>query len=65
MPSIDTGCHELRVTDGGGEWRLVYALTATSVAVLDVFRKTTRATPPDVVRQCARRLRDYERSAQK
>jgi len=49
------------VTDAGGEWRLVCALTAGAVVVLDVFKKTTRATPQAVLMQCARRLREYHR----
>ncbi len=59
MPAIGTGCHELRVTDVSGEWRLIYALTNGAVVVLDVFHKKTRATPQTVIIQCARRLRDY------
>lgn len=61
MPAIGAGCHELRVTDAGGEWRLVYSLTGGAVVVLDVFKKTTRATPHTVIMQCARRLREYHR----
>jgi len=61
MPAIGAGCHELRVTDAGGEWRLVYAVAPEAIVVLDVFRKTTRATPQTVLTQCARRLRDYHR----
>ena len=59
MPAIGSGCHELRVTDVGGEWRLIYALTHSAVVVLDVFHKKTRATPQTVINQCVKRLRDY------
>lgn len=61
IPAIGAGCHELRVTDAGGEWRLVYAVRPQAIVVLDVFKKTTRATPPTVVNQCERRLREYRR----
>ena len=61
MPGIGVGCHELRVTDAGGEWRLVYALTVGAVVVLDVFKKATRATPQSIIMQCSRRLREYHR----
>ena len=61
MPDIGAGCHELRVTDAGGEWRLVYAVTPEAVVVLDVFKKTTRTTPQTILTRCARRLRDYHR----
>lgn len=59
MPVIGSGCHELRVTDASGEWRLIYTLTNDAVVVLDVFHKKTRTTPQTVINQCARRLRDY------
>lgn len=59
MRAIGSGCHELRVTDVGGEWRLIYALTNGAVVVLDVFHKKTRTTPLTVINQCAKRLRDY------
>ena len=61
MPDIGAGCHELRVTDTGGEWRLVYAVTPEAIVVLDVFKKTTRTTPQTILTRCARRLRDYYR----
>ena len=61
MPAIGAGCHELRVTDAGGEWRLVYALTGEAVVVLDVFQKKTRAIPQTILTQCAKRLREYHR----
>ena len=51
----------MRVTDAGGEWRLVYAVTLEAVVVLDVFKKTTRTTPQTILTRCARRLRDYHR----
>jgi phage-related protein len=65
MPVIGAGCHELRVTDAGGEWRLIYALTGKAVVVLDVFKKTTRTTPQTVIMQCTRRLSEYHRRLMK
>jgi len=62
---IGAGCHELRVTDTGGEWRLVYAVTSDAIVVLDVFKKTTRTTPQTILTRCARRLRDYHRRDEK
>ena len=61
MPPIGAACHELRVTDAGGEWRLVYAVMPEAIVVLDVFKNTTRVTPQTILNQCARRLRDYHR----
>jgi len=61
MPNIGNACHELRVKDTAGEWRLVFALTADAIVVLDVFKKTTRETPLRVLEQCKRRLEQYRR----
>jgi len=47
MPDIGNACHELRVKDASGEWRLVFALTADAIVVLDVFqKKNARNTAP-------------------
>ena len=59
MPGIGNGCHELRVKDAAGEWRLMFAVTADAIVVLDVFQKTTRETPRRVIEQCRRRLQQY------
>lgn len=60
MPSIGAGCHELRVTDADTEWRLVYYIAPDAIVVLDVFRKTTRATPRNVIDNCKARLAKYK-----
>jgi phage-related protein len=60
MPSIGAGCHELRVTDSNAEWRLIYHLDADAIVILDVFRKTTRATPKQVLDACKARLAKYK-----
>jgi phage-related protein len=60
MPNIGAGCHELRIIDETRTWRVVYAIRADAIVILEVFSKTTRATPLDVVRICRRRLRQYE-----
>jgi phage-related protein len=59
MPSIGSGCHELRVRDRSGTWRIVYAIDPDAVLVLDVFEKKTKATPDGIVQGCRRRLRAY------
>ncbi len=45
MPSIGSGCHELRVRDEDADWRVVYAVDSNAIVVVEVFRKTTRRTP--------------------
>jgi phage-related protein len=44
-PSIGRRCHELRVTDKGHEWRIVYRADEDAIVIGDVFAKTSRTTP--------------------
>lgn len=60
MPSIGSGCHELRVRDSSHNWRIVYRLDADAIVIADVFRKTTRQTPQRVIATCKRRLTQYD-----
>ena len=50
----------MRVTDADTEWRLVYYIAPDAIVVLDVFRKTTRATPRNVIDNCKARLAKYK-----
>ena len=60
MHSIGAKCHELRITDSAGSWRLIYRLDSDAVLILDVFAKKTRATPQTVIETCRRRLKEYD-----
>jgi phage-related protein len=60
MPAIGPRCHELRLRDGGGIWRLIYRIDADAIVILDVFQKKTPKTPQRVLDACRQRLRDYE-----
>jgi len=62
MPTIGARCHELRIGDIAQkkEWRIVYFIGNTAIAVLEVFAKDTRTTPDDVVKTCKRRLADFK-----
>lgn len=62
MPSIGARCHELRIDDTvrKREWRIIYYVGRKAVAVLDVFAKTTRKTPDDVIDNCKRRLAAFK-----
>ncbi|UPT75895.1 MAG: type II toxin-antitoxin system RelE/ParE family toxin [Elusimicrobiota bacterium] len=60
MPFIGPRCYELRVTDVGGEWRLVYRVDTDAVLIVEVFRKKTQTTPGAVIAACRRRLRSYD-----
>jgi len=60
MPTIGARCHELRITDEGATWRIVYRLDKDAVVILEVFDKDTNRTPKAVVNTCKQRLKDYE-----
>jgi phage-related protein len=60
MGTIGARCHELRVIDQGSSWRLIYRVDPDAIVIVEVFRKTTRATPTSVVDACKRRLRAYD-----
>jgi len=56
MPSIGPGCHELRIIDENVTWRIIYALDAEAIVILEVFAKKSNKTPKEVVSNCKRRL---------
>lgn len=60
MPNIGLRCHELRVNDEAGAFRIIYRVDADAVVILDVFMKKTQQIPQSVVAGCKRRLRDYD-----
>jgi phage-related protein len=60
MPSVGARCHEIRVRDQDAAWRIVYRLDADAIIIADVFQKTTRATPKQVIDNCQRRLAQYD-----
>jgi phage-related protein len=60
MPSIGKACHELRIQDEAGTWRIVYHIDVESIVILEVFSKTTQQTPKRVMDTCTARLRRYQ-----
>lgn len=64
MPDVGKGCHELRIVDQTRAWRIIYAVRADAVVILDVFPKTTRTTPASILQICRRRLSQYESAVQ-
>jgi phage-related protein len=60
MPSVGARCHELRVNDSSGQWRLVYRIDSDAIVIAEVFSKKTRATPKPVVDLCRKRLKEYD-----
>jgi phage-related protein len=60
MPNIGPRCHELRITDEGKIWRIIYRIDADAIVIPEVFSKTMNKTPKSVIEVCKRRLRDYD-----
>ncbi len=61
MPVIGPRCHELRINDADGTWRIIYRLDHDAVIIGEVFRKKTPATPGPVIDTCKRRFEAYDR----
>jgi len=63
MPSIGPRCLELRIDDveQTKEWRVMYYVERHAIAVLDVFHKTTGATPVRVIAECCRRVAEFRK----
>jgi phage-related protein len=55
-------CHELRVRDRNKNWRIIYRIDEDAIVIVEVFNKTTRTTPQEVIANCQRRLRMYDES---
>ena len=60
MPSVGTRCHELRITDVGVSWRIVYRVDAEAIILLEVFAKKTSKTPNGIINLCKKRIREYD-----
>ena len=63
MPDVGLACHELRIVDETRTWRIVYAIQPDAIVILEVFSKTTRSTPAEILRICRRRLGQYRAAA--
>ncbi len=57
MQSIGKYCHELRIPDGDKNWRIIYRIDEDGIIIVEVFNKTTRATPKKVSKK---RLTKYD-----
>jgi phage-related protein len=60
MPSIGPRCHELRVRDRDQNWRIMYRIDWDAIVILEVFAKSTPATPKKVIDTCKGRLKAYD-----
>lgn len=62
MPSIGSGCHELRINDQSKTWRIVYRIDFDAVIVAEVFEKKTQQTPKSVLDIYRKRLSEYDQA---
>jgi phage-related protein len=60
MPGIGKRCHELRIPDINGTWRIIYRIDPDAIIIVDVFEKKTEKTPKQVIAIAQRRLRWYD-----
>ena len=60
MPSIGARCHELRIPDERGTWRLVYRLDGDAIILAEVFQKKSPQTPDHIVARCQDRFKRYD-----
>jgi phage-related protein len=61
MPAVGPRCHELRINDEAGTFRIMYRTDPDAIVVLEVFGKKTPQTPRTVIEACQRRAREYDR----
>jgi phage-related protein len=60
MPLIGRHCHELRIEDQNQTWRIIYRIDPDAIVIVEVFRKKTRKTPPEVIDMSQKRLKAYD-----
>jgi phage-related protein len=61
MPVIGSRCHELRINDEAGTFRIPYRVDSDAIVILDVFMKKREQTPKAIIAACKRRLGEYDR----
>ncbi len=59
MPSIGTHWHELRIREANKTWRIIYRIDEDAIVSIEVFNKTTRTTPKNVIELCKKRWGQY------
>jgi phage-related protein len=63
MPSIGRRCHELRINDEDGTWRIIYRIDHDAIVILEIFEKKTSRTQKQVIDTCKARIKDYDNAA--
>ena len=58
MPNIGKRVHESRLTDRGGEYRLIYMIVgAENIWLIHAFKKQSQKTPLKQIQVCKNRLK--------
>jgi phage-related protein len=60
MPAVGSHCHELRINDATGTWRIIYRIDPDAIVIAEVFEKKTPRMPRHVIERCQQRLRHYD-----
>jgi phage-related protein len=60
MPGVGARCHELRINDAAGTWRVIYRIDSDAIVILEVFAKKTGKTPKTIIDTCRKRLKEYD-----
>jgi phage-related protein len=60
MPSIGTGCHELRINDENITWRIIYKIYSDAILILEVFEKKSGKTPNAIIEICQKRIKHFD-----
>ncbi len=60
MPLVGPNVHEIRLSDGHGEWRIMHQIRERAIYVGEVFPKKTQAAPKQVIDRCEKRFRDAD-----
>uniref|UniRef100_UPI003B849A3E type II toxin-antitoxin system RelE/ParE family toxin n=1 Tax=Petrachloros mirabilis TaxID=2918835 RepID=UPI003B849A3E len=50
--------------DTDKNWRIIYRIDDDAILIVEVFNKTTRSTPRNVIEICKKRLRKYDTDQQ-
>ena len=63
MPVVGARCHELRIQDQNRTWRIIYRVDRDAIVILEVFAKTSQATPKAAIELSQDRLRRYDEAS--
>lgn len=54
----------IRIRDVDKNWRIIYRIDDDAILIVEVFNKTTRTTPEQVIENCKKRLSKYDTDTQ-